>query len=65
MAHRLTEFKAVTVSFRYQCGCEGKEVLQISVVMGENEFNHKERFHQIMEAAYLDVQTEIQQHLKG
>jgi hypothetical protein len=55
----------VTVSFRYQCECATKEVLTINVVMDKNTFNRKEHFHMVMEATYLDVQTEIAQHLKG
>lgn len=65
MSHRLQEdFEMVTVTFRYACGCERKEVLQIQVNMDQRTFSRKEHFHNLMEAAYLDVQAEIRAHLK-
>lgn len=65
MTHKLEhKFEMVTVSFRYQCECANKEVLTISVVMDKHTFNRKEHFHNVMEAAYLDVQSEIAAHLK-
>lgn len=65
MSHRLQEnFEMVTVTFRYACGCERNEVLQIQVNMDGRTFDRKDYFHNLMEAAYLDVQAEIKAHLK-
>lgn len=65
MTHELNKMLPVTISFRYQCPCDGREVLQIQVVCGEREFENEAHFLDIMKAARRDVIIEVNQHIKG
>lgn len=65
MAHELNKHFPVTVSLRYQCPCDGNEVLNIQVVCGAADFADEARFFDIMRAARRDVIIEVNQHTKA
>lgn len=70
MTHRLARrheknplLNPLVVSLRYRCDCATNEVLSIQVVLDEDIT--EEHFTWVMHNLWRDLQTEVQQHLKG
>lgn len=63
MVHELMKEKhMIAVTLRYQCPCDGREVIALSVMFAEHDFADEIKFLETMRYARRDMITEIRQH---
>jgi hypothetical protein len=63
MPHKLMEkLHMIGTTLRYQCPCDNREVIALTVMFNEIDFQDEFRFLEAMRIARLDMITEIRQH---
>ena len=63
MPHELMDkLGLIATTLRYQCPCEGREVIALTVMFDRFDFADEEKFVEVMKIARRDMVTEIAQH---